>query len=106
LGSSRSPTEGPIPEIREHAATHVETGRHYWENSERWHQLFQLVANLATVTGEKRDERLEGVACVFTREQLLRAAALLIEGGKLRAWSKGMPVAPTPRYEAPTAFEY
>jgi hypothetical protein len=34
------------------------------------------VAHLATVIGEKRDERLEGIAFVFTREQLLRAGEL------------------------------
>jgi len=39
----------------------------------------QVVAHLAAVTGEKRDARLEGIACVFTREQLLRAGELLIE---------------------------
>jgi len=37
------------------------------------------VAHLATVTGEKRDERPEGIAFVFTHEQLLRAGELLIE---------------------------
>jgi hypothetical protein len=37
------------------------------------------VAHLAKVTGEKRDERLEGIAFAFAREQLLRAGELLIE---------------------------
>ena len=65
--------------IPEPAETHVETGRDHWVDFHRWQQLLQVVGHLATVTAEKRDERLEGIACVFIRDQLLRPGELLIE---------------------------
>jgi hypothetical protein len=61
-----------VPKIPEAAETHVETGRDYWVDFDCWQQLLKVVGHLATVTAEKRDERLEGIACVFTRDQLLR----------------------------------
>jgi hypothetical protein len=50
-----------------------------WDDFGRWQQLLQVVAHLTTVTGDNRNERLEGMAYVFTRERLLRAGELLIE---------------------------